>query len=100
MRQVCGDLINLGSTIKTDAKLVFAFAGRNEFVGLGIDIGIHSNGNRSDQSKLASDFIDASKLRLALDVEGINSFTQREGDLLTGFADSGKCAPVSAAARF
>ena len=100
MRQRSGDFVDLWRTVEPDAELVFAFAGGDELVCLGIDIRIHTNGDRRLHAKRTGDFVDALEFALALDIEGVNSLAERVGDFLAGLADTGKSAAVSSCSGF
>ena len=100
MREIGGDLIDLGSPVDPDAEFVFAFARRDEFVRFRIHIGVHSNGDRGFHSEGSSDFVDAGKLAFAFDIERVNAFLQCECDLLASFANARKGAAVSASTGF
>jgi hypothetical protein len=80
--------IHLRHAADADAKLVFVFAGRDVLVRVGLDVGVHPDGDRRDLAHLARDFVDELQLRLGLDVEAVNPLLQRVADLLPGLADA------------
>src|ERR1043166_3603017 len=75
-----------------DAKFIFVSARRDFGVCARIHVWIHAHGDWSDLLETCRDFIDALQLRLALDVEGIDSFAQREFDLVLRLAHTGEDA--------
>ena len=72
VRQRRGSRVNFHGPVEADPKLVFAFSGRDELVGLRVDIRVHAQGDRGDEPERASDFVDAHEFGLALDVEAIH----------------------------
>ena len=100
MRQRRGDFVDLWRAVETDAELVFAFAGGDELVRLGIDIRIHPNGDWRLHTERTSDFVDALEFALALDIEGVNTLAERVGNFLAGLADTGKSAAIGAGTGF
>ena len=64
----------------------------------GVDIGIHTDRDRGDQSRLGGHGIDHFEFFLGLDVEAIDSLAQGVVDLAGYLADAGKRAAVGAAA--
>ena len=84
--------INRRDVIERDAKLVLVRTGRDVFVGVRFDVGIHTQRNGSTQVFCAGDVIDLFQFLLAFDVEAVNAFLQRVFDFLARFADSSECA--------
>ncbi len=76
--------------LKRDAELVFVGAGRDLRVRVRADVRVHAHGDWRDFFQLCRDPVDALQFRLALDVEGINIFAQREFDLRRRLGDAGE----------
>ena len=64
---------------------------------LGVHVRVYADGHGRLLFQFAGDAIDALQLRLALHVETVNALAQGEGNLLFGFAHTGKHAFARAA---
>src|SRR5439155_9321045 len=83
---------NVFDLLEGDAEFVFVSAGGNFGVGAGVHVRVHAHGDRRDLVQSPGDAVDALQLRLALDVEGINSAAQGEFEFRFGLADAGESA--------
>ena len=90
MRQLCRLGINPENTVDPDAELVVALAGRNVFVGLGIDIRIDPQGHRRPLAQCPRHLVDEFQFRLGLHIEGINTLLEGIFDFLPRLAHPGK----------
>ena len=91
--------VERGNFFDGDAKLVFVGAGGDFFVGFGVHVGVHADGDGRDFLELAGDAVDALEFRFAFHVETVNAFAQGEGDFVGGFAHAGEYAFFRVPAR-
>src|SRR5919198_4728856 len=77
-----------------DAELVFRSAGRDLGVGLGVHVRVDTNGNTGGLLKPGGDLAQHIEFGLALDVEAEDSFRDRIGYLLPGFAHASEDYPI------
>jgi len=79
-----GGFVGGRGVFQRNAKLVFALAGGDLGVGLGIHVGIDADGDRGLAAQLAGHVVDAGQLGFAFDMKAKNARFQGELDLRLG----------------
>ncbi len=87
-----GPIVNCASTFERDAELILVRTGRDVFVRVRIDIGIHSQSDRRARVFVRRDLIDVIELGLALDVKTVDPHVERGLDFFARFTDTSKRA--------
>ena len=80
--------IDFGSSIQRDTELVLPLAGRDFFMGAGIDIGIDAKGAGCAAAMPFSDCSQFVSLFLALDIELADACFQSMQEFRMGFSDT------------
>ena len=93
-----GTVVELGDEFEVDAELVFGFSGGDVFVGLRVDVGIHTDGDWGGEAEVFGDLVDQLEFGDGLGVDAVDVVFEGILEFVAGFADAGEGALGAAAA--